>query len=714
MAANSSSGFIIYGTVNYSGSGEQIMLPNNYKGVVTLSGSGCRYQLSDMNYDNTLNIQNITYYPADHDSFTWGSGSTVSGGTNSDNSPYRGGYKSQRWQSILLVSDLNGGTFGTGTGINAGDYLRSLSFDVASKVSSTAFKNFTIKMKHTNASKICQLNCAGVGNFLFEDITGATTVFSPQDVTTTSGWNNHLFNNDFQWNGTQNILVEITWTNSGFSIPGGDDEIYYTDGVYSEDMMITNQSSTGDYTSISFGQNYNARPNILINYVGTIHNITIAKDWNNTTGTFVAKGNTVTFDGSTGIHATVNQQIRTNDSHFYNAIFTNPSGYTLSTNNCVVENTLTMTDGNYTTGTNILQLGTSTSVLGTLSYTSGTVIGYFKRWFASSTVSNVLFPVGTATYYRPANISFTGAPTGGSLTALYTSGNAGTNNVDLVANPIDDGGYSLNKISKDGYWTISAADALAGGTYSLDLTCTGISGVTDYSKLHMLKRSNSAINWAALGSHSVATGSNSIPIIHRTGLSGFSDFVPATGAENSLPVELLNFRGKCLNSKNVISWSTASEINNDYFLIEKSSNLIDFSILKQVKGNGNTNSISNYSTDDLNHFNTIYYRLKQVDFDGKETIYNPISVTCNNERNSFEIYYSNQDDRLILNTTLDKSQDITVKIYTVEGKLLSSELKAIEGGTSSNYIEMNHFSMGMYLLVINTNNDVISKKIVKK
>ena len=97
-----------------------------------------------------------------------------------------------------------------------------------------------------------------------------------------------------------------------------------------------------------------------------------------------------------------------------------------------------------------------------------------------------------------------------------------------------------------------------------------------------------------------------------------------------LPVELLSFDVNCVeeNSKE-ISWSTASERNSDYFSIEKSSDGIDWIEINRVEAAGNSTSILQYSMiDSASDENTVYYRLNQVDNDGKSKLYDAVSAIC--------------------------------------------------------------------------------------
>lgn len=113
-----------------------------------------------------------------------------------------------------------------------------------------------------------------------------------------------------------------------------------------------------------------------------------------------------------------------------------------------------------------------------------------------------------------------------------------------------------------------------------------------------------------------------------------------------LPVSLINFDLQTLNKKTIrLFWSTTKEQNLDYFSIEKSTNAISWEVLCKVEGKGNSVTIQNYSTIDLNPFKSItYYRLKQVDLDGKFS-YSKIlsnSITNNSSINIYPNPASNQ------------------------------------------------------------------------
>ncbi len=87
-----------------------------------------------------------------------------------------------------------------------------------------------------------------------------------------------------------------------------------------------------------------------------------------------------------------------------------------------------------------------------------------------------------------------------------------------------------------------------------------------------------------------------------------------------LAIKLLSFTATAVNNNIDLKWATATETNNEYFTIERSANATDWSVVKKVKGAGNSVSTLNYETTDESPLaGTSYYRLKQTDFDGTTT-----------------------------------------------------------------------------------------------
>lgn len=95
-----------------------------------------------------------------------------------------------------------------------------------------------------------------------------------------------------------------------------------------------------------------------------------------------------------------------------------------------------------------------------------------------------------------------------------------------------------------------------------------------------------------------------------------------------LPIELISFEGVNLESYNLLTWSSASEHNNDYYLLERSTDGYEWSVIDNQKGVGNSNTQNDYSFRDFTYESTInYYRLSQVDFDGNSETFKVIAIS---------------------------------------------------------------------------------------
>lgn len=128
----------------------------------------------------------------------------------------------------------------------------------------------------------------------------------------------------------------------------------------------------------------------------------------------------------------------------------------------------------------------------------------------------------------------------------------------------------------------------------------------------------------AQGTGSLTAGSN---LLSWTGLSTFSLFGGAVDGAIALPIELVSFTGQKSGQNNELKWTTASELNNDYFTIEKTLDGTNFEVVGIENGAGNSNQYLDYSLIDYDVRNVLnYYRLKQTDFDGKYDFSELISI----------------------------------------------------------------------------------------
>jgi len=167
-----------------------------------------------------------------------------------------------------------------------------------------------------------------------------------------------------------------------------------------------------------------------------------------------------------------------------------------------------------------------------------------------------------------------------------------------------------------------------------------------------------------------------------------------------LPVELISFTGKYnkLANTNDLAWLTASEINNNYFEIMKSDNGIDFISIGIVKSSGNSSGNSNYTYQDKKPFAGInYYRLKQVDVDGRAKNSNIINISV--KKNAADlILYPNPASSNISIEYSDGFENTSMDIFNLLGVNISD--KTIMNQETNRKINLNISQLppGIYVL----------------
>jgi hypothetical protein len=184
-------------------------------------------------------------------------------------------------------------------------------------------------------------------------------------------------------------------------------------------------------------------------------------------------------------------------------------------------------------------------------------------------------------------------------------------------------------------------------------------------------------------------------------------------AESSpLPVNLLNFSAEKTNDYIQINWQTSSEINNQYFILEKSIDGREYIAIELIPGNGNSNVVISYNSTDYSPSKINYYRLKQVDFDGTTTLSKTIIIETSNEENVLEInkiFF--QESKLLVEFTNSLNQKIEIEILDLNGKSLIRREIYVQG-KSVDLIINTIGAKSIYIVKISNSNQIISKKII--
>ena len=196
---------------------------------------------------------------------------------------------------------------------------------------------------------------------------------------------------------------------------------------------------------------------------------------------------------------------------------------------------------------------------------------------------------------------------------------------------------------------------------------------------------------------------------------GFFHTFTLAGPEGALPIELLNFNAIVNERKEVdLYWTTISEINNDYFTVERSKDGIQFEPIENVPGAGNSSLAINYKTVDSNPYSgTSYYRLQQTDFDETQS-FSEIRVVNIDLNQQYTVYPNPLKEVLHIVGNASSRGKIIIEIADALGRIVY--YKRMEMGAQVNTFDINEvstFEAGSYFLTIRTRDEVINFNLVK-
>ncbi len=196
-------------------------------------------------------------------------------------------------------------------------------------------------------------------------------------------------------------------------------------------------------------------------------------------------------------------------------------------------------------------------------------------------------------------------------------------------------------------------------------------------------------------------------MIHLVDANGCRDSVSII-LDLPLPVELISFTGHAEKNYNMLEWITASEINNDYFTLEKSPDGIAFDTLATIDGAGNSNIVLNYSkTDEHPYPHISYYRLKQTDFNGNYKYSRIIPLLHSGNTVALDYTYSADADELTIFFIANDNRQKSVELIDAIGR------KIYTATTQDAYMQINTaaYAKGVYFLTMKTGEETKTFKL---
>ena len=182
-----------------------------------------------------------------------------------------------------------------------------------------------------------------------------------------------------------------------------------------------------------------------------------------------------------------------------------------------------------------------------------------------------------------------------------------------------------------------------------------------------------------------------------------------------LPLDFLTFTGVMVDKNVQLNWTTANEVNTSHFEVERSANGREFDAIGKVVSTGaNSNLRHSYSFDDATASNVtadqLYYRLKQVDKDGRYKYSSVIAVKKN--AGTFEVVVVNPTkDRALLQVKTNRAETIEIQLFNLSGQRIAIQNTQLSAGTNAISIGEN-LSKGTYILSVVTGDQKLTKQII--
>lgn len=363
-------------------------------------------------------------------------------------------------------------------------------------------------------------------------------------------------------------------------------------------------------------------------------------------------------------------------------------------------------------GGNVISEGENNRV----KWTIGTSTGTFVVPFTKSSSANKI----------PLSIAINTAGVGSGNIVFSTYGGATWDNSTYLPSGVTNigsliGGSNNSAHVIDRFWMIDAQgyttkpSPTIAFTY-LDNEWSAVGNSVVEASLFAQRYSSTLNDWGmwfgAFGTANITSNTVS------TGTVASADFFRVWTLVNQsspLPIELLYFKVECEDSNGLnFEWASATESNNDYYTIEGSVDGVNWHALKTIDGAGNSSTQLNYTTSVTLENDYIYFRLKQTDFNGSYKYSDIVYEACGaiDVKSDFVVYPNpnNGEFSLLLYNMINETA--TVEIIDVLGQKVKEFTVHPDEKKYSQEIKIEGFKTGTYLIIVKTDTDVMTQKVL--
>jgi len=407
-----------------------------------------------------------------------------------------------------------------------------------------------------------------------------------------------------------------------------------------------------------------------------------------TNAPFNHNGKTITFHGDDMeyIYGTV-------PPTFYDMVMLNSGpGLTLQTP-VYIDDNLVLTLGKvYTSMTNLL------TVKDNAISTGGSVASFVNGPMKKAGDDIFVYPVGKDSIYARIGISAPQNLTSEFIAEYFDNAYANTTSVTAP----------LDHVSNIEYWNIFRNIGSDSVTVKLYWENASRSGINDYSQ-NFVVAGWSGASWFSRDQSAITASDPGNLTSTNVKLFGPFTFGSKSPLTNPLPIVFVDYNAEYANGNVNVTWSTASEVNNDYYTIEKSIDLNEVTPIGTLAGAGNSNVVLNYRfVDDNPGTGTVYYRIRQTDYDGKTDVSkwmqvgipsgNNITVVGDNASGNITVSFNNVNE------------DYIIRVFDITGNCIAKTQNAA-GGESTVVMNLSGVSAGIYIVNISSGDKIITKKI---